>query len=122
MTMTPVAECELRDLIERLDRNELRALDDAATFLQSLRFGNGRAMNESPTFVAEFADGEETRMTVLTSPKKLDVERGVRLARHAYRSRKQQELPPIIKALFERDGKVLETYSAVDLEDDEAPL
>ena len=39
MTMTPVAECELRDLIERLDRNELRALDDAATFLQSLDLG-----------------------------------------------------------------------------------
>jgi hypothetical protein len=74
-------------------------------------------MNESPTFVAEFTGGEETRMTVFTSLKKLDVVRGVRLARHAFRSRMRQEPPPILKAHFASGGRILETYSAVDLED-----
>lgn len=74
-------------------------------------------MNESPIFVAEFTGGEETRMTVFTSLKKLDVERAVRLARHAFRSRMKQEPPPILKAHFASGGRILQTYSAVDLED-----
>ena len=69
-------------------------------------------MNESPTFVAEFTGGEETRMTVFSFV------RGVRLARHAFRSRKKGAEPPaIVKAHFESNGRILETYSAVDLED-----
>jgi hypothetical protein len=80
-------------------------------------------MNESPTFVCEFADGETTRMATFTSLKKLDVERGVRLAKHAYRSRKKgQEPPAIVKAYFEGNGQILETYSGIDLEEEEAPL
>lgn len=77
-------------------------------------------MSDSPTFVAEFADGEQTRMTVFTSLKKLDVERGVRLARHAYRSRMKQEPPPIVKAHFASNGVMLAAYSSVDLEDIDA--
>jgi len=75
-------------------------------------------MNESPTFVAEFADGEVTRLTTFSSLKKLDVERGVKLARHAYRSRTKQEPREIVKAHFETgNGEMLAAYSAVDLED-----
>jgi hypothetical protein len=68
-----------------------------------------------PTFVAKFADGEVTRMTVWAENKP-NLSRGVRLARHAYRSRTGNEPPPIIEARFERDGSVLETYDAKLLE------
>ena len=74
-------------------------------------------MNESPVFIAQFADNQTTRMTTFLSGKTLDVERGVRLARHAYRSRMKKEPPTMVTARFERDGKVLETYNAIDLED-----
>jgi len=50
------------------------------------------------------------------------VERSVRLAKHAYRSRKGQEPPAIVKAYFEGNGQILETYSGIDLEEEEAPL
>jgi hypothetical protein len=46
------------------------------------------------------------------------VARGVRLARHAYRQRKRQEPPAIVKARFEQNGQMLQCFSAVDLEDD----
>jgi hypothetical protein len=73
--------------------------------------------------VAELERGETTSMTTFTSSKKLDVERGVRLAKHAYRSRKKgQEPPAIVKAYFEGNGQILETYSGIDLEEEEAPL
>jgi hypothetical protein len=57
-------------------------------------------MTESPTFVAKFADGEVTRITVLARRDKLDVARGVRLAQHAYRSRTGREPGPIVEACF----------------------
>jgi hypothetical protein len=66
-------------------------------------------MTDSPTFVAKFADGETTRMSV-HCPSKLDIDRGVRLARHAYRSRKGREPPPMVAGHFERDGHTLESY------------
>jgi hypothetical protein len=66
----------------------------------------------SPTFVARFADSETTRMTTHTSLDRLDVERGVRLAQHAYRSRKKQEPPAIIEAWFESNGTRLASYDA----------
>jgi hypothetical protein len=51
-------------------------------------------------------DGEVTRMTVYCEPGKLDVGRGVRLARHAYRSRMKSEPPEIVAASFEHsDGR-----------------
>jgi hypothetical protein len=66
----------------------------------------------SPTFIAKFADGEITRMSVFTSTAKLDVNRGVHLSRHAYRSRKKKEPPAIVDARFEQEGQTLKTYDA----------
>jgi hypothetical protein len=68
----------------------------------------------SPVFVARFADGELVRMTVYheTVDRKLDIGRGVILARHAYRSRMKKEPPAIIEASFERDGETLASYDA----------
>jgi hypothetical protein len=70
-----------------------------------------------PTFVAAFADGEVTRMTVFTSLTNLDVGRGLRLSQAAYEARARRlgrllhpTAPPIVRAHFERDGEVLATY------------
>jgi hypothetical protein len=64
------------------------------------------SMTNNPTFVARFADGEVTRMTVYCEPGKLDVGRGARLAQQAYRSRMRCEPPAIIAANFEHnDGR-----------------
>ena len=72
------------------------------------------------TFVATFLDGEVTRMSVSSSlKKKLDMARGVRLARAAYESRKRQAPPPIVEAHYERDDEVLEHYTREQL--DSAP-
>jgi hypothetical protein len=75
-----------------------------------------------PTFVAEFADGEITRMSTFTSLENLDWNRGECLAQAAWearwraRERKQQRpwtlfvapVPPaIVSARFEQDGVVL---------------
>jgi hypothetical protein len=76
-----------------------------------------------PTFVAEFADGTTTRMSVFTSLEKLDWNRGERLSQAAWearwraRGRKQQRpywtlfvapVPPaIVAAHFEQNGVVL---------------
>ena len=71
-----------------------------------------------PTFVAEFADGEVTRMSTFTSLEKLDWGRGERLAQAAYGSRWRRVrriradfiepvLPAIVSAHFEQDGIVL---------------
>jgi hypothetical protein len=74
-------------------------------------------MSTSPTFVAEFADGVVTRMTTHTPLDKLDVGRGVRLARHAYQQRTGQAPPGLQRARFQnKDGVVLESYSAIELE------
>jgi hypothetical protein len=60
-----------------------------------------------PTFVARFADGQETKMSIYAPHNKLDVGRGVRLAQHAYRSRMKAEPPALLEAHFEREGQVL---------------
>ena len=75
-----------------------------------------------PSFVAKFADGTTTRMSVFTSLKKLDWDRGVRLSQAAYQSRWRAQyrkrygeaypvdppIPPAIVAThFEQDGVVL---------------
>jgi hypothetical protein len=77
-------------------------------------------MTDSPTFVAMFQDGAETRMTVWHDPgcKTFNLDRGIRLAQHAYRSRKQQEPPLIVAAQFERDGEILASYTASEFADD----
>jgi len=72
-----------------------------------------RKTSEKPllgaTFVAEFADGTTTRMSLFTARDKLDWTRGERLSIAAYQSRFQtHEAPPaIVSAHFELDGKVL---------------
>ena len=76
-------------------------------------------MSRSPVFVAEFADGITTRMTTFCEDdSKLDMARGIILARHAYHQRTGQRAPALAKASFERDGQTLKTYNAIDLADD----
>jgi len=53
--------------------------------------------------------------TYCESDKKLNVARGIALARHAYNQRTGQRAPPLVKAHFERNGDVLETYDALQL-------
>jgi hypothetical protein len=79
-------------------------------------------MTDSPTFVATFNDGTQTRMTVWHDPecKALNLDRGIRLAQCAYRSRKQQEPPLIVAAQFECDGEILASYTASEFADDAA--
>jgi hypothetical protein len=72
----------------------------------------------SPVFVATFDDANKTvtRMTTFCeSDKKLDMERGVRLAQHAYHQRTGQRAPALVTAHFERDGQVLAAYNAIEL-------
>jgi hypothetical protein len=75
-------------------------------------------LSGSPTFVATFADGVVTRMTVFGTPDHLDVERGKKLARYAYESRTGKPAPAFTKAHFEQAGAVFKAYSAVELEDE----
>jgi hypothetical protein len=79
-------------------------------------------VTSSPTFVAVFDDWEKstTRMTVFHSPgrQSLDLGRGGRLAQTAYRSRTKQVPPAIVAARFERDGRILQTYTAKQITDE----
>jgi hypothetical protein len=69
-----------------------------------------------PTFVARFADGQSTRMSTHTLLVKLDVGRGMRLARHAYSSRTGKKPPAILEAHFEStDGEILAEYTQEQL-------
>ena len=76
-------------------------------------------LTHNPVFVAMFSDDTQTRMTVWQGPerKTLNLDRGIRLAGHAYRSRMGQEPPPIIAARFESacDGEILASYTASEL-------
>ena len=75
-------------------------------------------MAESPTFVAEFENGDRvviTRMTVHKPGGNLSMARGVRLARAAYKSRMKNPAPAIIAAHYECDGKILESYDVEQL-------
>jgi hypothetical protein len=86
-------------------------------------FGEWRTtMTHSPVFVATFNDDTQTRMTVWHDPqhKTLNLDRGVRLAQSAYRSRKGQEPPLVVAARFERDGEILASYTASELSRDTA--
>jgi hypothetical protein len=76
-------------------------------------------VTESPTFVAKFESGDSvviTRMTVHAPKDKLNLARGVRLARAAYESRTKQPAPAIVSAHYERDGEILESYDREALE------
>lgn len=52
------------------------------------------------TFVAQFDDGVITRMTTFCADGKLDLKRGIKLARAAYDSRKRKPSPPLTSAKF----------------------
>ena len=55
-----------------------------------------------PSFVAKFADGTVTRMSVFTSLKKLDWDRGIRLSQAAYVTRwRAQRRPPYSRAAMQ---------------------
>jgi hypothetical protein len=69
----------------------------------------------SPTFIATFADGEITRMTVFTRGDRLDLTRGMCLACAAYESRTKQAAPEITAARFEQDGEILQQYGTAGL-------
>jgi hypothetical protein len=79
-----------------------------------------RSKTSGPTFEARFVDGTITRMTTHYPIGALDLGRGVRLARTAYRSRKGKEPPTIDAGRFvERDDNgadtVLKTYTRDEL-------
>jgi hypothetical protein len=77
-----------------------------------------RTLEVSPTFVCNFSDGEQTRITVWCG-NGLDVARGVKLARYAYESRRKGKTPPpMTSATFvsARDGAMLAKYDADELE------
>jgi hypothetical protein len=66
-----------------------------------------------PIFIAEFENGHQTCTAVFCARDKLDLARGVFLAQRAYtRLRNDPSPPPIIRARFEFNGKVLATYDA----------
>jgi hypothetical protein len=69
-----------------------------------------------PTFICNFTDSEQTRMTVHCR-KGLDVARGVKLARYAYQSRKGKAPPAMTGAIFvSSDGHTtLMLYDAAEL-------
>jgi hypothetical protein len=69
----------------------------------------------APTFVATFTDGTKTRMSTHTSLARLDLKRGIALARAAYESRKKQTPPALDAAHFELEGMVLCEYTAKEL-------
>jgi hypothetical protein len=94
-----------------------------------------------PTFVAQFADGEVTRMTCHCTPQRLDPAQGMRMSRGAYQTRARNRrrtslrkthdplidgpwpcdddpvlVPEIVAARFEDlSGTVLAEYSSEQL-------
>ena len=74
-----------------------------------------------PTFVATFSDGVVTRMSTFCEDGKLDLGRGIRVARAAYESRRKQPSPALIAGHFETppcDGSaavVLRRYTVGEL-------
>jgi hypothetical protein len=74
-----------------------------------------------PIFIARFADGKETRMTVYSGLDPLDLGRGIAVSKAAYSCRVGVPMSaiavPIIEARFEtKDGVLLAAYTAEQLE------
>jgi hypothetical protein len=73
----------------------------------------------SPVFVARFADGEVTRMSIFHSADResFDLPRAVRVSRDAYEVRKRQPAPAIVEGSFINpvDGTTLKTYTPEEL-------
>jgi hypothetical protein len=74
-------------------------------------------MNNSPTFVATFADGEITRMSVWQGSRKtLDLARAVRLAQTAYVNRMKRDPPTITEGQFvDGNNDVVTSYDAAQI-------
>lgn len=63
-----------------------------------------------PTCVVQFADGNVCRMTTHCHDSALDYDRGIRLCKAAWSSRRSLPMamaPVIVSAHFERDGNIL---------------
>ena len=77
--------------------------------------------SDSPTLVAQWSDGTKTRMSTYTLLKKLDLKRGIALARAAYSSRKKMPMAAIeatiVEVHFEKDGLVVRTYTPEELKE-----
>lgn len=73
-----------------------------------------------PIFIARFADGVTTRMSIYSGLDPLDLERGIAVSRAAYSSRTRTPMaaaPLIVQAHFEDgDGAVLASYTAEQLD------
>jgi hypothetical protein len=74
-----------------------------------------------PVFVARFADGKETRMSIYSGLKPLDLGRAIAVSKAAYSCRVGAPTSaiavPIIEARFEtKDGGLLASYGAEELE------
>jgi hypothetical protein len=69
-----------------------------------------------PIFIAEFANAHQICTAVFCSPDKLDLARGVFLAKRAFERSMGAPPPfPIVRARFELNGKVLATYDRTTL-------
>lgn len=87
---------------------------------------------KGPTFVAEFADGQVTRMTTFAAldrdglPGRDAYEHGVRLSFAAYEARNRNwfallqltaaDMPAIVAACFEQDGEVIVSWDSLQAE------
>jgi hypothetical protein len=69
----------------------------------------------SPTCVVTFEGGEVCRMTTWSAGGKPDLERGIKLARFAYESRRKRFPPGITAVHFEVDGVALVPYTAEEI-------
>lgn len=64
-----------------------------------------------PTFVANWSDGVQTRMSIHTNDEKPDLRRAIRVSHAAYDSRtKGWGFASIVSDHFERGGKVLHRF------------
>ncbi len=66
--------------------------------------------SRGPTCVVRFADGNTCRMTTHCRDDALDYERGIRLCKAAWSTRRalpMAEAPAVLSAHFERDGAIL---------------
>jgi hypothetical protein len=73
------------------------------------------ATTESPTCMTTFADGEVVRMTTWSPSGKPDLERGFRLVRFAYESRRKRFPPAITAVHFEADGVELLPFTIEEI-------
>lgn len=86
------------------EQTKQQVIKDAIALLRNQGYTVTRARRKKPvgrvgpTFVASFADGETVRMSTFTSLQKLDLDRGVRLAQAAWRTRKRAWIGQAIKA------------------------